>query len=245
VVFSLLSPSAETAPLPESAPLQPRDTFPLHLPQLTVKTDGETGEFSGVNVYFPESGDLAVIGMGEDYTVKYTSHGSEKTLFRKPSGHEGEFSRFEAEVFRRVTIRYGEALDTLGALLREKNWNRCRYFDAYFPHFLSGWSYLVCAARSSLHALPRASRPVESEFDVSLNSPKTDARIATWMSSADSGIALREAAATLKTRLMAFQKSLDSMKDRDDPPVPRELTDAIVKFIGIYFNRAPGASTSK
>lgn len=225
--------------------LQPRDSFSINLPQIVVKTDDETGEFSGVSVIFPESGDQAIIGMEADFEIKNTSHGLEKTLFRKLPGHEGRFSRFEAKVIARINKRFCEALDTLEGLLRERNWNRCRYLDAYFPHFLSGWYYLICSAQNSPYALPRSSRPPDKEFDVSLSSPKTDARIAVWSESADTAAALREAGRALCTQLKTFQKSLDAIKDREDPTVPKELTDTMAKFIGAYFNHPPTPQTTR
>jgi hypothetical protein len=231
-----------TAPLPAgpedvspAAAILPRDSFALDLPQLTIQHDNETGEFSGVSVAFPESADRAIIGLGEDYAIKTTAHGLEKTLYRKLPGREDRFSAFDANIIGRVDTRFCAALDSLDNLLKEKDWNRCRYFDSYFPHFLSGWYYMLSSARNSLYALPRACRAPEKEFDVSLSSPKTDARVAAWASLPDSAGPLRKACRALHNQLSVFQKSLETIKDREDTPVPAGLTDALSQFIGIYF----------
>ncbi len=222
---------------PEAAVLLPRDSFPLTLPQIAVKNDNETGEFSGVSVIFPDCTDRAIIGMGEDFEITTTSHGLEKTLYRKLPGREGYLSRFEAKVIIRVDGRFCEALDTLDTLLRHRDWSRCRYLDSYFPRFLSGWYYLIGAARNSLYALPRSCRPLEKEFDVSLNSQKTDARVLIWGRAADTAAALRKAGEALCTQLKTFRKTLESAKTTEDPGIPEGLTDALAKFVAAYFNR--------
>ena len=231
--------------LSNTAALQPRESFSINLPQIAVEADEETGEFSGVSVVFPESGDQAIIGMGNDFEIKHASHGLEKTLFQKLPGREGQFSKFEVKIITRVNKRFCEAIDTLEHLLRAKSWNRCRYLDAYFPHFLSGWYYLICSARNSLCAMPYACRPPEKEFDVSLSSLKTDARISVWRESADTAAALREAGEVLCVQLRNFQKSLTTIKDLDDPAVPKELTDALANFIKAYFNHPPAPLTTR
>ena len=248
--FFLLPLLAFPTIAPASAPsniaaLQPREPVSINLPQIAVKTDDETGEFSGVSVIFPGSGDQAIIGMGDDLEVKNTSHGLEKTLFRKLPGRESQFSKFEVKIITRVNKRFCEAIDTFEYILRERSWNRCRYLDAYFPHFISGWYYLICSAKNSIHALPHVCRPPEKEFDVSLSSPKTDARIAAWSESADTAAALREAGKVLKVQLTTFQKNLNAIQDLDDPSVPKELTDALANFIKAYFNHPPAPSATK
>jgi len=218
-----------------TAAILPRDSFALSLPQLTLHNDNETGEFSGVGVVFPDSPDRAIIGLGENYSIKTTAHGLERTLYRKLPGREDRFSAFDAAIIGQVDTRFCAALDTLDNLLGERNWSRCRYFDSYFPHFLSGWYYLLSAARNSLHELPRACRAPEKEFDVSLSSPKTDSRVAAWGFLPDSAASLRAACRALCGQLTAFQGSLATIKNREDTPVPAGLTDALSHFIGVYF----------
>jgi hypothetical protein len=223
----------------EALQLEPRKEFSLNLPKISVSADVETQDFNGVKLFFPESNDVIVIGTGDDLYIKNTSHGAEKTLYREPGEKTGYVSKFEAKTLNKVNKEFAETLEKFEKLLLKNDWGRCLYLDAYFPHFLNGYYYLICAIRNSTTALPHSARIPEQEYDISLYSPKTDARIRQWRSSQDNIIKLRIACKELLHQLKVWQKSLDKVDDNEDIAASMELEEAFVVFIRVYFNLNP------
>jgi hypothetical protein len=219
--------------------LEPRESFSLNLPKISVSADVETQDFNGVKIIFQESNDMIVIGTGDDMYIKNTSHGAEKTLYREPPEKAGYVSKFEARTLSKVNKEFAETLEQFDKFLRKNDWGRCLYLDAYFPHFLNGYYYLICAVRNSSTALPRGARIPENEYDVSLYSSKSDARIGLWRSSQDNIIKLRIACMELNHQLMEWQKSLDKVNDNEDVAVSKELEEAFIVFVRVYFNLKP------
>jgi hypothetical protein len=138
-----------------------------------------------------------------------------------------------------VNKEFVTTLEDFDKMLQKKNWARCRYLDAYFPNFLNGYYYLVGAVRSSSCALPRGARVPEQEYDVSLNSLKTDARINNWQFTLDYILKLRIAAKELAHQLQNWQKSLDKLGKSEDVATPRELEETLMIFVRVYFNLKP------
>lgn len=219
--------------------LQPREEFSLDLPKISVSVDDETQEFNGVRITMPGSDDQVFIGMFDDMYIKYNSSGREKALYRELPEKAGFISKFEAKTIIKINKYFISALDIFENLLQKNSWGRCLYFDAYFPHFLSGYYSLICAARNSDCALPISARVPEEEFDVSLNSPKTDARINRWRSSLDTIIKLRISSKELAHQLKLWEKNLDKVKDNEDTATPKELEEALVGFVRVYFGLKP------
>jgi hypothetical protein len=230
---------AQTGDGSEALQLQPREEFSLDLPKISVCVDQETNEFNGVRITFPESENQIVIGTYDDLEIKNSSAGREKVLYRELPEKAGFLTKFETKNIIKVNKYFVSALEVFEKLLQKKNWGRCLYFDAYFPHFLSGYYYLICAARNSECALPLGARIPEQEFDVSLNSPKTDARINRWRNAVDTIIKLRITSKELVSQLKLWQESLNKNKDNEDVSTPRELEDAMVTFTRVYFNLKP------
>jgi hypothetical protein len=219
--------------------LQPRESFNINLPKISVSADDETQEFNGVKIIFPESNDILIIGTGDDYLVKNTSHGAEKTLYREPYEKSGYVTKFEARNLNKVDQEFANVLDEFDKLLQKGKWGRLLYLDAYFPHFLNGYFYLICAIRNSTCALPRAAHIPEEGFDVSLYSAKTDARINQWRGSQDQIIKLRISGKELAHQLRIWEKALSKISDNEDVAVSKELEEAFVVFVRVYFNLKP------
>jgi hypothetical protein len=240
-VLFLLALSTPSIPQPDSKTLQlePRDDFFIKLPKISVTADIETQEFTGVKIIFPKSEDVIIITTGDDKYVKNTSHGAEKTLYREPTEKAGYVSKFEAKELREVNEEFAGSLETFEKMLQKKQWGRCLFLDAYFPHFLNGYYYLICAIRNSTTALPRSARIPEQEYDISENSPKSDARIRQWRSAEDNIIKLRIASKELAHQLNEFQKKLKNIDDNEDVAAPKDLEEAFVVFVRVYFNLRP------
>ena len=223
----------------EALQLQTREPFTLNLPKIAVSVDDVTNDFDGVRIIFAGSEDQVFIGMYDDQYIKNTAHGAEKTLYRENPEKAGFISKFEAKTISKVNKEFILALEQFDVLLQKSSWGRCLYFDCYFPRFVNGYYYLICAARCSESALPRGARIPEECFDVSLNSPKTDARITMWRASPDYVIKLRIATKELAGQLQVWQKNIDRTKDNDDVAMPKELEEALIILDRVYFNLKP------
>jgi hypothetical protein len=239
-LYVYLCADAQQFNLSKALQLQPREEFSLELPKLFVSIDDETREFDGVRVTLPpDFRDQVFIGTYDDMYIKNTSSGREKTQYRELPERAAFLSKFEVKYLIKVNEYFLEALEDLDKLLQKKRWGRCLYFDAYFPHFLSGYYSLVGAARNSESALPFGARVPEKEYDVSQNSPKTDARINRWQSSLDTIIKLRIASKELAHQLKNWNKMLDKTKKNVDTVTPKEMEDALVVFVSVYFGLKP------
>jgi hypothetical protein len=242
VALLYVCPWAYALQLNLSEALQPREEFPLELPKLFVSQDDETREFDGVRVSLPpDFKDQVFIGTYDDLYIKNTSNGREKTQYRELPEKAAFLSKFEAKYLIKVNEYFISALEDFDKLLQKNNWGRCLYLDAYFPHFLSGYYSLIGAARNSESALPFGARVPEEEFDVSQSSPKTDARINRWKSSLDTIIKLRIASKELGHQLKVWEKALDKTKDNEDAVTPKEMEDAFVVFVRVYFGLKPAS----
>jgi hypothetical protein len=223
----------------EALQLQPREPYSLNLPKIAVSVDNVTNEFNGVRINFAGTDDQVFIGTYDDYYIKNTLRGSEKTLYREETEKAGFISKFEAKYISKVNKEFIIALEQFDGLLQKGNWGRCRYLDCFFPRFLTGYFYLICAARCSENALPRGARIPEECFDVSLNSPKTDARINMWRASPEYVIKLRIASKELAQQLRIWQKDIDKAKENDDVASSKEMEESLIILDRVYFNLKP------
>ena len=226
----------------ENSALEPREEFSLELPRISVSIDEETREFDGVRVTMPGAEDQIVIGTYDDMEIKNSKEGREKVLYRELPEKAGYFTKFETKTLLKVNKCFISAIEDFDKFLQKSSWGKCCYFDAFFPHFLSGYYYLICAARNSEAALPLGARVPEKEYDVSLSSLKTDYRINRWRSSPDTVIRLRITSKELINQLKAWQKNLDKINDNEDVAIPKELEDALTVFIRRYFCLKPSST---
>jgi hypothetical protein len=233
---------AQTGSISEAFQLQPREEFSFDLPKMSVSVDDETKEFNGVKITSPpDFNDQVFIGTYDDMFIKNKSGGREKVLYRELPEKAAFISKFEAQNIIKVNEYFISMLDVLEKLLQKGNWSRCLYLDAYVPHFLCSYYYLIGAARNSECALPLGARVPEDEFDISQNSPKSDARINRWRSSQDTVIKIRIACKELAKQLGLWEKNLDKVKDNVDVVTPKEMEDAYLTFIRAYFGLKPAA----
>ena len=239
LTFIISFACAQTDSETQVSQLLPREKFTLHLSKIFISFDDENREFDGVHIDFQGSEDQAFIGKYIDMYTKRTSHGTQKTLYQEPCEKDESLSKFEKETISKVNKEFITSLELFGKMLQRESWGRCLYFDSFFPHFLSGYYYLLCAAYNSSNALPGAALVPEDEFDVSLNSPKSDARIDTWRSSPENIRKLLIATKNLTGQLKEWQKNLERPKENEDVSNSAEIDESLVTFIRFYFYSKP------
>ncbi|MCU0609906.1 MAG: hypothetical protein MUF22_09095 [Chitinispirillaceae bacterium] len=221
----------------------PREKFSFDLPKLTYSIDNETREFSGVRITLPGDDDQVFIGIYNDTYTKISGRGSTKTVYRESPEKAERVTRFEAKYIAEVNGYFIESLEVFEKLLQKSAWARCLYFDSFFPHFLDGYYYLISAARNSQNTLSMRAKVPDEQYDVSLNSLKSDARINQWQSSAESVIKLRIASKELARQLRLLQKDLEKMTDQESLDM-NDVEGALSVFVKVYFNLKPQARAS-
>lgn len=239
IILALLSVTA-AAGNPKG--LHPRETYNVPLAKLSVSLDDGSKRVERVRVSYEGTDDYANIGPINDEFVKLTRRGRETTVYREPWESAFHVTDFEGEKLYEVIERLVETLEDFEENLKDKKWAKCHYLDSYLPRFLRGFYFLYDAMVCHQNGLPRVARVPEHAFDVSLNSPKTDERIAKWRSQPDHIIKLRIATKELVYQLQRWQK-----RAKGDP---QRLLDNDVKkahslFIRIYFVLNPPPKAPK
>jgi hypothetical protein len=237
--FIISFAAAQTDSETQMSQLLPREKFTLHLSKIFVSVDDENKEFDGVHIEFPGSDDQVFIGKYYDMYIKRTPGGTQKTIYQESYEKSGCLSQFDKETISKVNKEFITSLEIFEKMLKKENWGRCLYLDSFFPRFLSGYYYMICAAYNSSGALPGAALVPENEFDVSLNSPKSDTRIDSWRSSPDNISKLLIASENLAGQLKEWQKNLDRLKENEDVLDSVGPAESFANFINVYFNTKP------
>lgn len=217
-----------------------RSEFDVPLTKMTLGIDEQTDRFKRVRVVIDEDKEYAVITRLHDMLVKNTRMGTEKTHYQESPDRAFIISKFEAEQISRTVRGFVLTLDVFEKDLKRQRWDRCLYLDAFFPRFLKRFYYLVCAARNSPHAMPWVARIPDNEYDVSLNSPKSDKRIAMWQNQPDYTIKLRIISKELSYQMRLWQKKeLDNPNRNMEVAYSAKAEEAYGLFVRMYFNRRP------
>jgi hypothetical protein len=114
------------------------------------------------------------------------------------------------------------------------------YLDAFFPRFLRGIHTMMCAAKDSPEALPQSALVRDEDYDVSLNSPKSDARIKMWQTDKDRIMKLRISTQELIIQTKKWQESeLTNTKRSPELSYSGEFDRAFTSFVRNYFGYVP------
>jgi len=131
-------------------------------------------------------------------------------------------------------------LEEYEVIIKTQNWGRALYLDSYFPRFLRGMHTLMCAAKDSPEALPQSALVRDEDYDVSLNSPKSDARIKMWQTDKDRIMKLRISTQELIIQTKKWQASeLDNPKRNPELSYSGEFDRAFTSFVRNYFGYVP------
>ncbi|HEX2955966.1 MAG TPA: hypothetical protein VHO70_04015 [Chitinispirillaceae bacterium] len=216
--------------------LQKRKPFDIPLPHMTYLTDSVTSSFE-IFVAFNESREGWGISTGSDRYVKDTRKVRMDHTYRELPSQVTFISNFEAGVLAEVCGRFAETLLMLERDLKSKHWDKCLFMDAYLPNFLKRFHYLICAAQSSLDALPKVTRINDTLFECSENSLQSDRRIELWQSDSGHCVKLRIAAKEFAYQLNKWKKDVLLNPERDlwDNKTD-DLFSVYELFIRLYFN---------
>jgi hypothetical protein len=215
--------------------LQPREEYHIPLAKLSVSFDEETHAFQKVRISYEGQDDYSTIARNDDQFVHVTRNGVEKHLYQEPWDQAFAISDFEARELDHVCKTFIETLKGFEGDLQKERWGRCLYLDAFMPRFLRGFYYLYCAARNNIEALPLSARVADSMYDVSLNSPVSDARLAAWRTG-DNIIKLRIITKELAYQLETWQKKeLENPKRNKEISYGADLEEAFSLFVRTYF----------
>lgn len=217
--------------------IAPREAFNIPLAKLAVSYDDETGLFDKVRITYDNSPDNVYITRYGDQYIHNTKQGREKHVYPEAPEKAYLITEFEAKHVVRISKGLIETLEMFEKDLQKNKWDRCRYLDSYLPRFLRGYYMLLCAARNNPEALPKIALIPESEYDVSLNSPKSDNRVEQWMKHPEQLLKLRIITKEFIYQLKKWQKDeLNNPRKGSDLSYDDNFEEAFSLFIRIYFN---------
>jgi hypothetical protein len=221
-------------PPPEK--LERRTPFRIHLAKISVAFDEQTRGHNQVHITFDESQSYAVIAPGDDMFVRKNRYGNQTTVYSEIPEKAYQLSDFEAKQISRVSKGFISTLEEFEKSIKNGDWGKCLYLDAYFPRFLRGFHVMICAAKGSREALPRNALVMEGDYDVSLNSKKSDTRVNMWRESSDKTMKLRIAARELAHHAREWQKKeLDNSKRNTEYSYSSDFDRAFTSFVKNYF----------
>lgn len=221
-----------------------RTSYGIPLARLNVSFNDETHQFEKVKVSFGGSDEdesyYVLIAPVTDFEVKVTKDGRQKIMHDEPPDKAFMISSFEADILNRVVKTFIPTLETFERDLQHERWDKLLYLDAFFPRFLKGFYFLYCAARNSPYALPKSICIPDSAFDISLTSPKSDARIHAWQTQNNQIIKLRIISRELVYQLKEWQKlELDNPGRNPEVSYGKKFEEAFTLFVKLYFNMSP------
>ncbi|NLP01813.1 MAG: hypothetical protein GX089_04900 [Fibrobacter sp.] len=240
VVLPFLISAAVSADSDSTKTLLPRTEFPIILAKISLSYNKQTGAVSRARITFDDTDDQIVISTLDDIYIKNTRHSSEKTTYREPVEKAYYLTEFEGKQINRVCKTFIPTLEQFEKDLKNENWGKCLYLDAFLPRFLRGFNALLYLSKNTPESINKKIRIPEEEFDVSLNSPKSDARINHWRSTPDHVVKLRIATKELIYQIKLWQKrELLNKKRNPEISYSNKLESAFSLFVRIYFNIPP------
>jgi hypothetical protein len=217
--------------------LAPRTAFKVPLARINIAFDNDRKKYNLVKIYFDDSEAYTVIAPGDDMAVKKNG---EATVHRELPQVSYLLSDFEARAINQVCRTFVATLEEYENIVKTGNWGRALYLDSFFPRFLRGFHTMICAAKDSPEALPQSALVRDEDYDVSLNSPKSDARIMMWQTDRDRIMKLRISTQELIAQTKAWQSGeLTNSKRNPELSYSGEFDRAFTSFVRNYFGYVP------
>jgi len=221
-----------------TAAVAPREQFKVPLAKINIAFDNTRKKYNQVKIYFGDNDDgYTVIAPGDDMLVKKNG---ESVVYRELPQVTYFISDFEAKAINQVCRTLIATLEEYETIVKNKNWGRALYLDSFFPRFLHSFHTMICAAKDSPEALPQSALVREGDYDVSLNSPKSDARIKMWQTDKDRIMKLRISTQELILQTKKWQSSeLNNSKRNPELSYSGEFDRAFTSFVRNYFGYVP------
>lgn len=222
---------------PADATLAPRVPFKVQLARINIAFDKETSRYNMVKINFDDTEAHSIIARGDDMQV---ARNGQVTVHREHKNTAYMISDFEARTISQVNRTFITTLEEFENILKNQNWGRALYLDSFFPRFLRGYHVMICAAKDSPEALPRGALAREEDYDASLNSPKSDARIKMWQTDKDRIMKLRISTRELIIQTKQWQKDeLNNSKRNPELSYSGDFDRAFTSFVRNYFGYVP------
>ena len=221
-----------------------KERVPYSIPLLKLSVIDQN---TGVRISKESSENYAVIKTLTDFSIKNSRSSVNKTTYREVPEKAYRLNDFEAAQLLQVTKSFVETLEEFEKNLHAQRWGHCRYLDAFLPKFLRGYYILLGAAKNDTRRYAAEIALFEDRFEVSLNSPLTDARVDSWKSIPERTVKLRIATKELIYQLKLWEKRELSNKHRNpDISLCSKAEEALGLFIRIYFSvKAPSFCSQK
>jgi hypothetical protein len=220
--------------------LSDRIPYPIALVKLSILDDN-----TAVRISHTGSEDYVVIAELNDISVKNSRTKIDKFTYRESLEKAYYLSNFEAQQLQIVNKSLISTLETFEKHLQTGKWGHCLYLDAFLPKFLRGYYLLIGVARNNTRRYLKATRIFDGKYDVSLNSPLSDERLADWRKSPDGIVKLRIATKELIYQLRQWEKrELTDINRNPEIPLSAKCEEALDLFVRIYFGiHAPPQTT--
>ncbi|NLL14500.1 MAG: hypothetical protein GX267_13940 [Fibrobacter sp.] len=217
----------------------PRYPFEIQLANLSATINQKSGECEKVRITYPDSKDQVIITATDDIFLRFTRHGTEKTIYREDINYSYKISDFELKHLKLVSKTLLETLEEFEKDLQSNRWGKCLYLDSYLPRFLKGYYHLFCLAMNTTDVLPESVNVADSLYDISLNSDKSDMRLYKWKTTNDYIVKLRIATKELIHQIGLWQQEISKKeKNHSEITVSREFARSLGLFASIYFNES-------
>lgn len=216
----------------------PRKEISIPLVKLTVKKDKDDADRLVVYIYSDDYQEHAEIGKVNDRLISNSKKGIHKTTYSEPFSTAYTLSDFERKNLDDAISSLIKTLEDLAEYLQKEEYAKCRYLDGYFPKFLKCFYIMSVNSFNSNDALSKVANIPDHAFDISLSSPKTDKRVATWQNNSEYRLKLRIAIKELIFQLEKWEDDLELDKAMNDAPMgySTKLILAYGLFIKMYFN---------
>jgi hypothetical protein len=219
--------------------VEPRKSFSVPLAVLAYCPAHDSVE-EKVSIWFDKANESwEIFSDKERYTLTKNMQTEEK-IFSEPRGQEFFLNPIEAQIVNHICKTLVKTLDGFDNDLKNKRWDKCLFLDSYFASFCCGFYHVMALAKASNRALPEVICPPDSLYDRSLESPKSDRRIAQWRALKDHVTKLRIATQELIFQTREWQKKeLENTKRDPWKDQSGNFAAAYEFFIRLYFNLPP------
>ncbi|MCX7726654.1 MAG: hypothetical protein N2053_07370 [Chitinispirillaceae bacterium] len=215
----------------EKEEIAPRVSYNIPLLKLSVIDSS-----GSIRISKQGTDDYVIIANQSDVLVKNTSSDVSKITYFEPSDKSYYISDFEAKQLLAVTNSLVETLEGFEENLKKEKWSHCLYLDSFLPKFLRCFYVLIGTTRNSGEKYLQKTLFLEKEYDISLNSPKSDKRINSWREVPEGVVKLRIATKELIYQLNLWKKRELMNKERNPEMfLGAKVEETLDLFISIYF----------